>query len=252
MTAILITLLASLLGSVAQTTIGFGIALFLSPVMFLLLEPEEAVLCTLTAATALSVLVLVGERDRLALDRRASLGLLVPMVPGVLLGAALLALVNKAYLQIAVGIVVLGFVAAQERTGRRPADPRRELGFRISAIPAGFSAGALNGAVATGGPPVAIWLRSVGAGPNQMRHTLAVVFVAMNLLTIVVVVALDSPRISGEWGRALAGALVGVPIGYAVGGRVLERIARETFERAVVIAITAIALLSAATGLGNL
>ena len=107
MTAILLTLLASLLGSTAQTTIGFGIALFLSPVMFLLLEPVEAVLATLTAATAVSVLMLLGERDRLALDRGVSAGLLLPMVPGVLLGTGLLAIVDKAYLQIAVGLVVL-------------------------------------------------------------------------------------------------------------------------------------------------
>jgi len=252
MTAIVVTLLASLLGSIAQTTVGFGIALFLSPVMFLLFDPEEAVLCTLTAATALSVLVLVGERGRLALDRPASLGLLIPMVPGVLLGAALLGLIDKAYLQIAVGIVVLGFVAAQERARRRPGRGGRAFGFRPAAVPSGFVAGALNASVSTGGPPVAIWLRSVGASPNQMRHTLAVVFVAMNLLTIAVVAALDSPQISGEWGRALTGAMIGVPVGYAVGGRVLDRIDRETFERFVAIAIVAIALLSAANGLSRL
>jgi len=147
---------------------------------------------------------------------------------------------------------VLGFVAVQERARRRPEGRERRFGFRPSAIPSGFAAGALNGAVSTGGPPVAIWLRSVGASPNQMRHTLAVVFVAMNLLTIAVVVVLDSPQISGEWGRALAGAIIGVPIGYAVGGRVLDRIDRQTFERFVAIAITAIALVSAATGISNL
>ena len=121
-----------------------------------------------------------------------------------------------------------------------------------AAVPSGFLAGALNASVSTGGPPVAIWLRSVGASPNQMRHTLAVVFVAMNLLTIAVVAALDSPQISGEWGRALGGAVLGVPLGYAVGGRVLDRIDREAFERFVAIAITAIALLSAANGLSGL
>jgi uncharacterized protein len=252
MTAIVVTLAASLLGSIAQTTVGFGIALFLSPVMFLLLDPEEAVLCTLTAATALSALMLLGERGHLALDRRASLGLLLSMVPGVLLGAMLLGLLDKAYLQIAVGVVVLAFVAAQERRREVASRAEREFGFRPAAVPSGFLAGALNASVSTGGPPVAIWLRSVGASPNQMRHTLAVVFVAMNLLTIAVVVVLDSPQISGEWGRALGGAVLGVPLGYAVGGRVLERIDRETFERFVAIAITAIALLSAANGLSGL
>jgi uncharacterized membrane protein YfcA len=252
MTAILLTLLASLLGSTAQTTVGFGIALFLSPVMFLLLEPAEAVLATLTAATSVSVLMLLGERDRLALNRGVSLGLLVPMVPGVLLGAGLLGIVDKAYLQIAVGLVVLTFVGYQERSRRAGSEPGPQFRFGSSAVPSGFAAGVLNGSVSTGGPPLAIWLRSVGSSPNQMRHTLAVVFIAMNLLTIAAILILDSPEISGEWGRAVAGALVGVPLGYALGRRILGRIDERTFASIVAIGLVAVAAISAISGFSAL
>ena len=220
--------------------------------MFLLLDSEEAVLCTVTAATVLSVLLLIRERDRLDLDRRVSLGLMIPVVPGVLVGGAALGLIEKAYLQVAVGLVVLGAVIWQETGGRRERSPEREFAFRRSAIPAGFVGGSLNGAVSTGGPPIALWLRSANAGPNQMRHTLAVVFIAMNLLTIAVIVALDSPVVDAEWGRALGGALVGVPLGYAIGGRVLARIGRLTFERLVAAAIAAVGLASAIVGLSSL
>ena len=252
MTAILLTLLASLLGSTAQTTIGFGIALFLSPVMFLLLEPVEAVLATLTAATSVSVLMLLGERDRLALDRGVSAGLLLPMIPGVLLGTGLLAIVDKAYLQIAVGLVVLCFVAFQGLSRRAGGVPVREFRFGPLAVPSGFAAGLLNGSVSTGGPPLAIWLRSVGSNTNQMRHTLAVVFLAMNLLTIAAIVILDSPEINGEWGRAVAGALVGVPLGYALGGRILGRIDERTFASIVAIGLVVVAMISAISGISAL
>ena len=121
---ILLTLVVSLAGSAAQATVGFGIALLLSPVMFMLLDAEEAVLCTVTASTGLSVLVLFRERHRLALDRGVLVGMLVPVVPGVVLGTLLLGVIEKAYLQILVGLVVLAAVALQEGSRRgTPAKP---------------------------------------------------------------------------------------------------------------------------------
>lgn len=253
MTILAITAAASLLGSAAQTTIGFGAALFLSPVMFLVLGPDDAVLCTLTVVTWLSVIMLAAERHRLQLDRRVSLGLALPALPGVVGGVLVLGLVDEAFLQIAVGLVVLSAVALQLRTfSHEPGRQARPLLFRISAIPYGLTAGALNGAVSTGGPPLAIWLRSAGAGPDQLRHTLAVVFIAINLTTIALVGLIESPQIDERWLRALVGGLIGIPLGYWAGGRILRRIDDRAFGRAVAAALTAVALASLVSGVGGL
>lgn len=244
-----VTLLASLFGSAAQTTVGFGAALFLSPVMFLLLGPEAAVVCTLASVTGLSVIVLFAERRQLALEPRVTIGLLAPAIPGVFLGALLLGVVDEAYLQIAVGLVVLAFVASRpEITGRRGVAPLQRLVYRRSAIPAGLAAGALNGAISTGGPPLAIWLRSRGASRTQLRHTLAVVFIFINLTSIAVIAVVDAPVIGSRWLVAFAGGLAGVPCGYWLGSRVLGLIDERIFARGVAIALSAVAIASLSSG----
>lgn len=248
-----ITLAASLLGSAAQTTVGFGAALFLSPVMFLILGAEEAVLCTLAVVSWLSVLMLVAERDRLALDRGVSLGLILPAIPGVLIGAVALGVVDKAYLQILVGLVVVVVVVMQVRGMRTgPGAERPRFVVRPSAIPAGLISGALNGAVSTGGPPLAIWLRSVGSSPSQLRHTLAVAFIAINVTSIAVIGTIDSPRLDEEWLWAFLGGLAGIPAGHWLGSRALRRVDERTFGRAVAAALALVGATSMISGLGGL
>ena len=246
---LLLSLFTAALGSTAQATVGFGTALILSPLLLAVLEPAEAVFCTLVQATVLSVMMLARERKALDLDRGVTLGLLLPAVPGVFAGVALLEVISKVWLQLSVGVIVLGFVLLQLSWRGRPDRRVRGLHFDALAPPAGFASGLLNGAVSTGGPPLAIWLHRVRASPDQIRHTLAVVFVAVNLTTLLALAVVVSPAISADGRAALAGALVGTPAGYAIGVRSLRRLSDAGFASLFLALLATVGVASAAAGL---
>jgi hypothetical protein len=50
----------------------------------------------------------------------------------------------------------------------------------------------------------------------------------------------------------VAGALVGVPLGYALGGRILGRIDERTFASIVAIGLVVVAMISAISGISAL
>jgi uncharacterized membrane protein YfcA len=252
MLAALLLFAVATVGSAAQTTVGFGIALFISPAMFLFLDPAAAVVCTLIAASLVSVLMLAGERERLALERGVTVGLLIPMVPGVLVGAWLLDVVGGASLQVALGLVVLASAAWQARARRRGHHPTRPFAFDGALLPTGFVSGILNGSISTGGPPLAIWMQSVRSTPDQIRHTLAIVFLAMNAIAIASVAVVSSPVIDGEARAALAAALAGVPVGYVAGRSVLDRIDRDRFATIFAAAVAVVGAASLASGLSSI
>jgi len=94
---------AALLGAAVQSATGFGFALILSPALLAALEPYEAVTALLALGLALNLLVLF-ERGRPGSVRWRELRpVLAAAVPGLALGAAVLALLSKPTLQVVVG-----------------------------------------------------------------------------------------------------------------------------------------------------
>ena len=86
-----LALLAALAGAVVQAATGFGFALVLSPALFAVLDPAEAVTALLLLGAALSVLVLLeGHEVRV----RLVAPMLLASLPGLALGALLLSVLS--------------------------------------------------------------------------------------------------------------------------------------------------------------
>ena len=110
---------AAFTGASVQSATGFGFALVLSPALFAVLEPFEAVWALLVLGLALNLLVLRARRGCAGTrcGRRCSRPL-----PGLAVGAALLAVAPKPVLQVVVGV---GVVAAAVADLARAASRRR-------------------------------------------------------------------------------------------------------------------------------
>jgi uncharacterized protein len=247
---------AAFAGAAVQSATGFGFALLLSPALFAAVDPYEAVTALLALGLALNLLVLADGGVAPA-QGRALRPMLLAALPGLLLGAGLLAWLSKPVLQIVVGAAVVVATAVQwqararvERTRSsartheaacdRPASgPQRGT---ASAVLVGFTSGALTTSVSISGPPIVLWLEGRGLRPAEIRASLAVAFLFLNLAGGIVVL------LTGGGGAIDLGLLVGLLVlvlaGHQVGAAAFRRLDQRAFSR---IALALVALAGAAS-----
>ena len=235
--------LAALAGAFVQSATGFGFALILSPALFAVLEPVEAVTTLLVLGLALNLLVLFERGRPEHVDWRGLLPVLVAAIPGLALGAVALTQLSKELLQVAVGVAVI-LAAAWQLRRRRHERPRLAP---AAAWAAGFASGVLTTSISVSGPPVVLWLEARGVRAEEFRATLAASFLALNLAGGAVLLAAEG---AGAFEAGTVLPLLGVvAVGYLIGERAFRRLDRERFFTAVLVLV---ALTGAASILAGL
>jgi uncharacterized membrane protein YfcA len=210
---------AALVGAFVQSASGFGFALLLSPALFAVVEPVEAVGTLLVLGLALNLLVL---REGGRVDMRALLPLLAAALPGLALGALLLSELSKSALQVAVGLAVIGAAGwqlARRRAGRERHTP--------PAWAVGLTSGVLTTSISVSGPPIVLWLEARETAPEEFRATLAASFLALNLTGGAVLLAAQG---GAAFDAGLAAPLLALVVGgYALGALAFRRLDSERF-----------------------
>ena len=157
---------AALVGAFVQSTTGFGFALVLSPALFAVMDPVEAVMALLVLGVALSLLVLFERGRPEHVDWRSLAPMLVAALPGLAVGAVALDAAVEA------GPAGGGrrrrgggggLAAAPPPARRWPPAPEP----RGAGIGAGFVSGALTTSINVNGPPIVLWLEARGASPRS-------------------------------------------------------------------------------------
>ena len=228
--------LVAILGSAAQSATGFGVALPLSPVAFALLSPADAVLTVAAGSLMQNVLVLVTRHRRLALRIGDAGVLIASALPGLFIGALVVSHASKAPMQLAVGVAILAAVFFRlHEPGRFAGIANREVGAGV-----GLLAGFLTTTVGINGPPLVTWLRARDATFTQLRDTLAIIFLTLNVAAI--------PNLTSRGGTipaALVPALaVGLVVGHILGLEAHNRLSTQALDRALVVILTAAAVAS--------
>jgi len=215
--------LAALVGAAVQSATGFGFALVLSPALFGVMEPAEAVTVLLALGAALNLLVLLERHDA----RWSRLPpLILPALPGLALGAVVLAALSREPLQIGVGVAVIAAGLWQLRD--------RAAAARVPATVAGFLSGLLTTSISINGPPLVLWLEAQALRPAEFRATLAAAFLALNIAGWVVLgIAGDATADLGELFVLLGIVLVG----HALGVLAFRRLDHERFYRLVLMLV---------------
>jgi uncharacterized membrane protein YfcA len=230
-----LAVLAALAGAAVQSATGLGFALVLTPALFAVLEPAEAVTAVLLLGAALCALVLVESR------RVATHGLrrLLPAaVPGLGLGLLVITAVSKAPLQVGVGVAVIGAAAWQLR---------HRAVVRVPAMAAGFVSGALTTSIGVNGPPLALWLESERVPPEVFRATLAAAFLILDIAGVALIVSsqgLDTIDIG-----VVAPLLAAVGAGYALGAVGFRRLDAERFSTVVLVVVICTGIASVFAGI---
>ncbi len=222
-------------GASIQSATGFGFALLLSPALFAVVDPEQAVSALLVLGLALNALMLFGG-GRPGPVRWGTLGpMLGAAVPGLAAGAVLLSVLSKAVLQVAVGVLVVVAAAVQLR---RPA-PEPAPSSPATAVATGLATGTLTTATSVSGPPLVLWLDAQGARPAELRASLAASFLALNLAGALVLLAAGSLKSPAD-ADVLAALLALTAAGHLTGAWIFRRIDEHRF-RGIVLALVACA-----------
>jgi uncharacterized protein len=222
----LLAAIAALVGAAVQSSTGFGFALVLSPALFAVLRPAEAVTSLLILGLALNLLVLFDRGRSEHVDWRRLAPMLAAALPGLGVGVVILGALSKEALQIGVGLAVIAAAAWQLRRRLFARPPRLAAGASLAV---GFASGVLTTSISVSGPPIVLWLEAHGVSAREFRATLAASFLALNVAGGAILLAVEGGGALRP--GLLAGLLVLVLAGYLLGAFTFTRVDHERFFR---------------------
>lgn len=150
--------------------------------------------------------------------------ILIGLLPGIGLGAYLLASLQPVWIKLATYAIILPLILLQAAGWRRPIQSRWAIG-----LPFGSMLGVLYSVTTISGPPLALLFNNQGLVKDQFRAGLALVRVAESCLTAIVYYNLGlfvAESTSLLWVLAPCAA-IGIPLG----AYLLRRMDAETFRR---------------------
>jgi len=246
---VVLVAVATVVGSMLQSATSFGFALVLGPAVFAAFEPAEALTTLLVLGAVLNLLMLFTERRaRVIRGDRVTL-LLLWALPGLAIGALILAALPKPTLQVAVGVAVV-VAAAVQAPGWTVAQARAVHDDPVWAAPlVGVTTGVLTTTTSTSGPPLVLWFQWLGLSPGELRDSLAAAFLALNALGVVALAAFGG-GIETPDPAFLIGLLILTALGQLAGRRLFERLEPDRFRDAGLVLVILAGIASVAAGLG--
>jgi len=218
-------------GATVQASIGIGLGMIASP-MLAFADPDFIPATIMIAVLPLTFTIAWADRSHI--ERRDVGFALVGRVPGVILGAVVVAALSDRVLAVMVALSVL-FAVVASLTGRlfRPTD--------TSLVVAGLASGFAGTTTGVGGPPMALTYQN--SDPATMRSTISAFFAIGSLLSLAAL------ALAGEVGNRQF-QLTGLLLPSVVLGVITARLLKDRLNPAivrptvlVVCSITAVALL---------
>ena len=223
----IVALFAALLAGVVTGLTGFGLALISTPILLFVYEPRTVVV--LTAIFSIFINAAVVWDSWHEARRRLSLGLLIPALFGIVVGALVLGVINPVYIRLGVGAIVIFSALRLVRDIRLPG-----ADTRWGTLVAGSASGALSTSTGLAGPPLVLLLASRGLPKLEFRGTSALYFLPMSVagLAVLAIQGLVEAR-EVPLGLLLVPAAI---VGKAAGTALLKHVSESGF-RAVTLGI---------------
>jgi uncharacterized protein len=194
-----------------QAVAGFGSAL----IAMALLTPlfGLAVATPLFAAIAVVANLVLAWRYRHDLSWRAVWRIVLGSLVGIPIGVALVEVVDPQIMMVALGLVILAYVAHQVWTPDAPMLRSPAWGVLV-----GVLGGALGGAFNTGGPPSVMYGTNQRWSPAQFKGNLQAIFISGTLAVLLahVLAGNITAQVVHLWVYGVAGAVLGVLAGSAL------------------------------------
>lgn len=214
----------TLMAAFVNGALGYGFSSITVPLALLFLSNRVLNPALIVIEVVLNAYVLWNNRDAFSTVWRRVMPIVIGLVPGIIVGTAIVAQINPASLRFYTYLVLLPLILLQAAGWRRPIKSERAVGALF-----GSGLGVLYSVTTVSGPPLAIVLNNQGFEKKDFRAALGVIRLAESSMTAVAYAYAGLFTVQSialiPW--IVPSILIGVPLGAFV----IRRMKSETFRR---------------------
>jgi uncharacterized membrane protein YfcA len=210
--------------AIVNGALGYGFSSITVPIALLFLTNRVLNPALVLVEVALNSYVLWVNRASISNVRARVLPIIAGVVPGVLLGTALVAYVSPGWLKFGTFALLLPLILVQAAGYRRPIKAERSIGAIF-----GGGVGVLYAVTTISGPPLAVMLSNQGLTKRDFRAALGLIRLAESSFTAAAYfhAGLFTMQSVSLIPSILPSLIVGVPIG----AYLIQHVQPETFRR---------------------
>jgi hypothetical protein len=210
--------------AIVNGALGYGFSSITVPLALLFLSNRVLNPALVLIEVVLNAYVLWNNRDAIGNVWRRVSPVIIGLIPGIIVGTAIVSQVNPGWLRFGTFTVLLPLILLQAAGYRRPIESERSAGLAF-----GSGLGVLYSVTTVSGPPLAIMLNNQGFAKRDFRAALGLVRLAESSMTAVAYgyAGLYSTTSVGLIPWIVPSIVIGVPIG----GFIIQRVNSETFRR---------------------
>jgi uncharacterized membrane protein YfcA len=216
--------LITLAAAIVNGALGYGFSSITVPLALLFLTNRILNPALVLIEVALNAYVLWVNREALPRVYKRMLPIVIGLLPGVILGTAIVSLVNPGWLRFVTFVVLLPLIFMQAAGYRRPIKSERAVGLVF-----GGGVGVLYSVTTISGPPLAVMLSNQGLTQKDFRAALGFIRLAESSLTAVAYAY--AGLYSVESAALIPVILPSIAIGVPIGAALIKRIRPDTFRR---------------------
>lgn len=217
--------LLSLAASFVNGGLGYGYSSLSVPLAILVIANKiiNPVYVLVEACMNTVMLGFAGKANIKATFRRV-LPIVLPVVPGVIVGSYLLSLVAPLWIRFVVYAAILPLILLQAAGFRKPIKKESAAG-----VPLGMGIGLLYSITTISGPPIALFWNNQGMAKSEFKAAVAQVRIAESYLTCIsyAILGLFTATTLQLFTVTALPVFLGIPLGMLV----VRKIAIETFRR---------------------
>ena len=217
---VLITLGAALVNG----ALGYGFSSITVPLALLFLTNRVLNPALIPLEVALNAYVLWVNRSAMPAVWRRVLPIVIGLLPGVVIGTAVVSEVNPSWLKFATFVVLLPLILVQAAGYRRPIRAEKSVGFVF-----GGGVGVLYSVTTISGPPLVVLLSNQGLTQKNFRAALGFIRLAESSFTAVAYAS--AGLYTAESLALIPFILPSIAIGVPIGALIIQHVRAETFRR---------------------
>lgn len=214
----------TVVAAIVNGALGYGFSSITVPIALLFLSNRVLNPALVLIEVVLNAYVLWNNRDALPDVWRRVLPMIVGLVPGIVIGTAVVSQVNPGWLRLGTFVTLLPLILLQAAGFRRPIRSEKSASLVF-----GGGLGVLYSVTTISGPPLAVMLNNQGFAKREFRAALGVVRLAESAMTAVAYAyaGLFTATSLSLIPWMIPSIIIGVPIGALV----IRHVRVETFRR---------------------